>query len=158
MDKTEQYIKMCEKADEIQKEAPFNECDLFWAFEVRIIDKGFYEEGLCWIGQPIWFCCDDVGVIGKDDFFPHFNINNVDIHTFLRWAWLPRQDQLQEMLPEFVAKAGFVAPVANSFADFAVACANNPNYWNLKTFEQLWLAFVMMEKYNKVWDSKQWTK
>ena len=75
--------------------------------------------------------------------------------------WLPRQDQLQEILPEFIAKAGFVAPVASHFADFAVACANDPRYWNLDTFEQLWLAFVMHEmheKYRKVWDGEKWIK
>jgi len=66
------------------------------------------------------------------------------------------QDQLQAMLPEFIAKAGFVAPVAGHFANFAVACANNPLLWGLVTFEQLWLAFYMKQQYNKIWDGSEW--
>lgn len=60
--------------------------------------------------------------------------------------WLPCQDQLQEMVwkPEETINHLFVR-----FWDFVVkdsAC---------NSFEQLWLVFVMKEKYNKTWNLKK---
>jgi hypothetical protein len=35
---------------------------------------------------------------------------------------------------------------------------NNREYFNeFSSMEQLWLAFVMREKYGKKWDGKEWT-
>jgi len=69
------------------------------------------------------------------------------------FVWLPHQDELQEMLPEFIERAGFVNAVANSFADFV-----NGELYALpfRTFEQFWLAFVMKEKYDKIWTGEDW--
>ena len=60
--------------------------------------------------------------------------------------WLPRQDQLQEMVDisdwrfKLVNCASFLADNFGSFA----------------TMEQLWLAFVMKEKYHKIWNGEDW--
>ncbi|MBU1082592.1 MAG: hypothetical protein KKB59_19050 [Spirochaetes bacterium] len=57
--------------------------------------------------------------------------------------WLPRQDQLQGMLILSQFKVTFL----DRFCKFAKS-----NWYD--SMEQLWLAFVMQEKYNKVWDGE----
>lgn len=57
-------------------------------------------------------------------------------------VWLPTQDRLQEMLEERYARA-----------------IENQNYWmSFTSREQLWLAFVMKEKYGKIWNGEDWVK
>jgi hypothetical protein len=51
-------------------------------------------------------------------------------------VWLPRQDQLQEMYGTFQE------------------CSVNGGV--VTSMEQLWLAFVMKEKHNKVWNGNDW--
>ncbi len=69
-----------------------------------------------------------------------------------------RQDELQKILPEFIAKVGFVPSIASHFADFV--CSNEVYPFPFDTFEKSWLAFVMKEKYGKVWDyeKEDWVK
>lgn len=63
--------------------------------------------------------------------------------------WLPRQDQLQEMVEK---------------EDIGGLVWRFTQWWNVQrvgkscrlSFEQLWLAYVMKEKYNKVWNDKEW--
>ena len=74
--------------------------------------------------------------------------------------WLPRQDQLQEMV------GGFFYYQWNQFykylldRDFVVGDLISDIHNGIEekpiTWEQLWLAFVMKEKYNKVWDGEKW--
>ena len=70
-------------------------------------------------------------------------VRNLDI---IGGVWLPRQDQLQEM----VAQDGNlpVWKVEEWFHNWI------PRGARPESFEQLWLAFVMKEKYDKVWDGK----
>ena len=74
------------------------------------------------------------------------------------YTWLPRQDQLQEMVPGFVEQSRWAIPLALRFADFCEEQANNPLSWgtSIPTFEQLWLAFVMQAKYRKHWTGEEW--
>ena len=66
-------------------------------------------------------------------------------------TWLPRQDQLQEM----VKKDGDV--VDWQFYHFANdGLTDYLNYFN--SMEQLWLAFVMKEKHNKTWSNGEWNE
>ena len=69
-------------------------------------------------------------------------------------VWLPLQGQLQEMLPEFIAKSGFVPSVAQHFADFV--CSDKLYPFPFDTFEQSWLAYVMFELYHKLWNGEEW--
>lgn len=71
-------------------------------------------------------------------------------------VWLPRQDQLQEMVGGF--EAGFIdwrewkKNIYPSFGGYT-----NPfSKLGFTSFEQLWLAFVMKEKYDKVWNGERW--
>ena len=66
------------------------------------------------------------------------------------WVWLPRQDQIQDMLdnnyhPDNLEK------ILGYFLDFT---RQNPMKFN--SYEQLWLAFYMKEKHNLTWSGKEW--
>jgi hypothetical protein len=60
--------------------------------------------------------------------------------------WLPRQDQLQEMVGEKIENN---YSITKRFLRFI---PGNPE----SSMEQLWLAFVMKEKFNKTWDGENW--
>ena len=67
--------------------------------------------------------------------------------------WLPRQDQLQEMVGGYSAgHIDWAAWIWNTYQE-----EKNPFKQSLFTsFEQLWLAFVMKEKFSKVWVDSGW--
>ena len=66
--------------------------------------------------------------------------------------WLPRQDQLQEMV-----EWKRLEQLQDTFIGF-----DNRQPWAGKadstppSMEQLWLAFVMKEKHDKTWDGDKW--
>ena len=75
--------------------------------------------------------------------------------------WLPRQDQLQEMVirhgqdpkPEYWPMLLF------GFTDWAKNYAiesDRKGFQFPTSMEQLWLAFVMKEKFGKKWDGDKW--
>ncbi len=79
-------------------------------------------------------------------------------------VWLLRQDELQEMITPEV-EHGWQSP----FLNFALWALPNPAtdsdnkplgiYRTINCFssmEQLWLAFVMKEKYDKTWNGTEW--
>ena len=72
----------------------------------------------------------------------------------LRIVWLPRQDQLQEMLKEVNQYYDTWVVKLKRFYDFAFAIKADSN--TPDTMEQLWLAFVMNERYSKVWNGEEW--
>ena len=127
MDTSETYIKMCEKAEEIQAIWRDKEGDYyiaFWDSKARIShedDEGAYK------GLP-----------------PKSNI------------WLPRQDQLQEMIG-FTHKEkrlhSFIRFVEWGYGSSVFAKQPEEIF---ESMEQLWLAFAMKEKYSKVWDGEDW--
>lgn len=67
--------------------------------------------------------------------------------------WMPRQDQLQEMMGQ---------PILESLSDFGVEYGDDggglsePEYMPYPTLEQLWLALLMKNKYKKKWDGESW--
>ena len=69
------------------------------------------------------------------------------------YIWLPRQDQLQEMLKvkgvpiPSVAWVGYLLCLLQY--DVGLKCTS---------MEQLWLAFVMRERFGKVWNGETWVK
>ena len=68
---------------------------------------------------------------------------------------LERQDQLQEMMRE-------ASEVILLESFFCFVFNPNKNFWQTEytrqftSMEQLWLAFVMSQLYNKVWNREQW--
>ena len=127
MDTSKEYIEMCEKATEIQEGWKPNEGD-------------FSRDGSGGI-----FIIDGWSIGG----FRKFRKDNSDQH-----AWLPRQDQLQEMIME----TGHISNYFTLMRMFTnITCGSKMHFYHtLKTLEQLWLAFVMKELYQKIWKDHEW--
>ena len=94
-------------------------------------------------GQAEW--TDNEYVARKDT---HEVIDRVFEYQYMlpNLIWLPRQDQLQAMIEgNHLTKFG-------KLYRSVVAMELYPS----DSMEQLWLAFVMHEKYNKVWTGTEW--
>ena len=143
MDTSEQYIKMCKRAEEIQGQWKPAEADFM--FNTAVGETTFIRVNRT-----------------TDRRRRHHSIPyNKD-----RFFWLPRQDQLQEMVGvqdarelllsfhRFTHPADGMSIRQEDFEDVKA----RTKYRSLFTsMEQLWLAFVMKEKYNKVWNGGDWT-
>lgn len=122
---TENYIKMCGKAKEIQK-----------AWKPELADW-FYSKGMD----------DSVLILG----FTKESRREIE-----KGIWLPTQEHLQEMM----TKQGYFR---FSLIELFYHFANNMFGVSLKkqkynSMNELWLAFVMKEKYHKVWNGKDWAE
>jgi hypothetical protein len=133
MDTTEQNIKMCEKADNIQKLwlPRIGDC-----FVYKVPMENTYE--LHWLGG------ENTNKILLKKHKLHGPL--IMGHQANRCIWLPRQDQLQEMISDDWRKF---------FSDFMwfYQDENTDTYYSM---EQLWLAFVMSKRHSKIWDGNNW--
>ena len=76
-------------------------------------------------------------------------VGDTKLFTSTDSVWLPRQDQLQEM----VIGSDDTITLTEYFLNTVSL------YFNRKlSMEQLWLMYVMKKKYSKQWDSKKWKK
>ena len=80
-------------------------------------------------------------------------------------TWLPRQDQLQEMVAYHQCPTCHISQVSdyqegmlNIWEEESMKDASDtPHGWTgPMSMEQLWLAFVMKEKHGKVWTGTEW--
>jgi len=70
----------------------------------------------------------------------------------IKAVWLPRQDQLQE-----VVTANYAMPWDLAVAFSNVLMGDNALYFDkFDSMEKLWLAFIMREKYKKKWNEGDW--
>ena len=115
MDTSKDYIKMCERAVEIQKEWVLREGDCLWCKKYLDI----------------------------------FYVSTHSRYKSSSHIFLPRQDQLQKMVNE-----NNLTALLQDFISWLSKQCNLPMHNT--SMEQLWLAFVMKEKYNKTWDGKEW--
>jgi len=155
MDLSLEYIKMCEKAQEIQS----------------LIDSE--DVGGSWIGGSILYHLAPTNQSHVKDGYYHI----IDEYETVKCSecgeekdhikhsvctWLPRQDQLQEMIIER-AKCSPCKDVALAYmfhnwmieedgCSFGFGKAVFPN----PSMEQLWLCFVMKENFQKVWNGEEW--
>jgi len=129
MDTTPKNIEMCNKATEIQDMWEPSLGD--WFISIREPNGGIVGEGMLSILNYV--------PGGKK------RLNKEAL-------WLPRQDQLQKML-DFENQSHLV-DLFNAFIDVLWW---EENHWVTPetSLEQLWLAFVMQQKYNKVWDDEK---
>lgn len=127
MDVSEKYIKMCEKAEEIQTKWIARTQQKNWDCSDFVYDK---------LNENVYCLGGESGLVASS-----FSKN---------FIWLLRQDQLQEMF------IGYKSSIWDMLIDFRMwmnACYNFQMLELTKmSMEQLWLAFVMHEKYGKVWD------
>ena len=74
-----------------------------------------------------------------------------------RTIWLPRQDQLQEMSntkPSGILLSNFYNWYHTQQKKATLVVSDKLAF--SMSMEQLWLAFVMKEKYNKIWENESW--
>ena len=129
MDTSETYIKMCEKAEEIQ--AQNNSTTIH-----KYLKHGDYSY---WNGVTV-ICSKDY------DLF---------LSQFDRVIWLPRQDQLQEMVHIDSSGLRLVWRFYDWLRDYDVSPEQIETY---DSMEQLWLAFVMKKHFSKIWNGDDWIK
>jgi len=128
------YIKMCD-CKEIQEQVKWGDGNNYYSWEGRFVSPvQYFVKG---VTKP-----DCIHVIAaKGEYFKDVEFGEL--------VWLPRQDQLQEMvdgtsfevLDEFIGWREFEALV---------------KFVHNASMEQLWLAFVMEELYKKQWDGTEW--
>jgi hypothetical protein len=126
MDTSPSYMKMCEKASEIK---------VYWKPDFG----DFYISlagGISSESQPITSELE-LGL-------PYMNQ--------IKAVWLPRQDQLQEIISDQYTEPWDLA------VEFANALmGDDSDYFNrFLSMEQLWLAYVMNQKFNKRWNGRDW--
>lgn len=131
MDTSEIFIKMCD-CEEIQKFRACEEKD--YPDRTKWEDGDFYyipRQNIVYLAYPS----------GEDPPPPMFNP-----------MWLPRQDQIQEMMGE-PQNCRYLLKRLNEWA------VDHTYGWMLNaSMEQLWLAFYMHEKHGRVWDGEKWRK
>ncbi len=136
MDTTKQNILMCKKAVEIQEQWKVKNGDFFEAFSsVRILNHQTSVYLACYLGDDYHY-----SIIAKDCIHEH--------------TWLPRQDQLQEMI-DWLGSI-LIGHIPNNMLMLSYAYQDTRIKVKGTSMEQLWLAFVMKEKFNKVWNGKDW--
>jgi len=139
MDTSKQYIKMCEKAGEIQGLCKYESGD----FLVSVFNPVEV------LGDFIKISSSQATSGGYD-----YDFYDVNWEAFL---WLPRQDQLQEIVQGEKHSHLLVH-------EFALWCHGGEEFgrriiafpccdWSM---EQLWLGFVMHRLHNKVWNGEDW--
>ena len=141
MDTSEGYIKMCD-CPEIQGQRPKGQGWRNWGDDGDFVfvrhdddplDNRFHAgPSIVWNG-----CLPTSGYHNWREMWASVADEEV--------VWLPRQDQLQEMLG-----MGLDWQVRNVVSFYHDVMDDNAKSW-----EQLWLAFVMHEK-GKHWDGEQW--
>ena len=92
---------------------------------------------------------------------------DIDYNEEPNFIWLPRQDQLQEMV--YDTNLPRMLQTIADWCDDPYGFGSRPypkqvaklKIWSdfiqsLTSMEQLWLAFVMKEKHNKTWTGEEW--
>jgi len=140
MDKSPQYISLCEHAREIQSE---------WKKEHGDVFVGD--------GQRIEFWID--AIHPKRTIKKNFGVKNRgNVIQLSRYIWLPRLNQLMELAQQPGRR---FEKTTYLFFDWTKSPYNGFKEVPGKLFitlEQHWLAFVMQRIYGKIWDGQCWCK
>jgi len=157
MDTTPKYIKQCEKAEEIQRLWEKQDGDYYYE-ELKEKQTGGYKQGT----HIFCYGC-------QYEMSSHQITKNTE-----KFIWLPTQDQLQKMIEYNFSEQGFSSGWGFAYTHIDdMFCA----FWEWRekeikaqgrgrlpdesiTAEQLWLAFVMHEKFDTHWDNEkeEWVK
>lgn len=149
MDASNRYVLMCQKADEVQTLWSPKQCDF-------IISLSDLEEGVS-------FCRPAESLVQVINMY----YNEQDGEQYLlecdelkeQAIWVPRQDQLQKIIEPDTAKVythmhEVMERQYHDYSKNAMVRASELFY----SMEQLWLAYVMKEKYNRAWNEDGWVK
>ena len=162
MDISDTFIKMCDKAEEIQG----NLYEPMGDNVIREIHPRLMVGDYVATWTEDWYIVDEntkkKRIISKVDILEYRNGDLYIGDPYFskdKKIWLPRQDQLQAMIGD---KRVELQITVKEFCDFI----HSPKcyVWNemigkylprFHSMEQLWLAFVMNEKYGKVWSTSK---
>ena len=142
MDTTKEYIEQCEKAEEIQP-CLNNEDGVggTWVYGNILYHTAPMNQPHDRVGY--YHVTDEMAVRRCKECG-----NEKDYIKSSKAIWLPQQDQLQDMIKSECPLALFLK--FYRWMDLTDIAGFDDS------MEQLWLAFVMKEKYNKVWDGNEW--
>lgn len=153
MDTSKEYLKMCELAIEIQKAKNFERpYSIFWIY---------YEDKECGkCGKVIdTNYCSDCGGVSQDSEKGYFaTTGSLTMNDrACKNVWLPCQDQLQDLFIKDVKCSKGKSAVFRCVFDLTDFYNRFFKYYNQFTsMEQLWLAYIMLSKYDKVWEKEKW--
>ena len=150
MDTSETYVKMCD-CEEVQGGHVFKDGDFF-------ISKIPYQE----VQGDDWPC------IEKPAFEPNvihsaWRYNDHDPHWREKCIWLPRQDQIQEMIDDWptiiIMHHGGeylieMKPEGEAIDEKGFGEMFGKYY--ARSLEQAWLMLYMHQKHKKTWDKDKW--
>jgi len=140
MDVSKKYIKMCEKAKEIQKLWKYENGD--W-YASQMTKEGYF-----------------IGVVSKD-YEKLCSNTQVEAPYYQEYSeyciWLPRQDQLQEIIIDKYKdyEEDKYIQLTFEFYAFIGSGRKRKGIRKLYSMEQLLLAFVMYKRYGKIWNDKE---
>ncbi len=138
---TKNYIKMCEQAEEIQKEWGCKKGDwIKYQNEIIVLKQGHLNLEILEKDYELY-----VHRINQDDGLVYDEKGNYFI-------WLPTQEQLQEMVKDSWADPSILLAEFYGWQVFIY-----PKFKD-ESITERWLAFVMKEKYSKIWTGEEWIK
>jgi hypothetical protein len=147
MDESERYIKMNQKALEIQN---------LW--QPKVGDRTFTHRKNTINGIVSFDTDGHISILQECSCYPLTDTYNKTS------IWIPRQDDLQAMI--YTSRQdgeGFEYGLIDLWEDFEQFMNSDypdGHYMNstnkMDTFEQAWLLFVMLRKYNKIFDEHDW--
>ena len=142
MDTTEVFKKMCEKAD-LEWYPKLGDTVYCKSTNETGIVRSVYKD----YKNKVWICfyreSENEGV---------FEFNAPKDYYISLW----RQDQLQDKVRGKLTYTDVIGAVWKLYN--AVGTNRISPYARLNSLEQIWLAFVMEEKFGKVWNGKDWIK
>jgi len=140
MDKSAKYISMCGNATEIQQQWNQEHGDFYVNENGRVT---------CWISNV-----DGVKKV-KSGFGIH---SGNGIVRLTKYVWLPRLNQLIEMAQKPGKRYELTT---QDFFDWVKkpyqGSPERPNQL-FPSLEQLWLAYVMKQKFGSIWNGSQWIR
>lgn len=140
MDKSKEYIRMCRYAGEIQRLWQACPGD-FFADRTNAV--------ACWVP----------GACGALEIKKGFGVETGGkVIRITKYTWLPRHDQLMEMA---LKPATAFRDISFEFFRWTKEPYHNNQLFPGKVFtslEQIWLAFIMNKKFQKLWKNRQWEK
>lgn len=168
MDTSRKYVEMSEKATEIQDLWQYDDGDFYLH---RFTEENTSDKSKWMIGKDInmtlCISCNVKDSYG-DQYVSEYNPKGENV-------WLPRQDQLQSLYAENLQlDARGLLEIITDLRDFcdpfdglgtmplpvAVREAEREEKYveQFTSLEQLWLAFVMKENFQKIWNGEAWAK
>lgn len=136
MDTSKEYIDMCRKATEIQN-PDRSIAGNYYELNGNLCISGYVRD---WHFDELWLYTIPYGDMCK-------------AYTRDELVWLPRQDQLQDMMLPANCNS---ADVSDTLYDFNVFVANHVDEFEYRSFEQLWIRYIMYCDHGKQWNGSEW--